>query len=63
MNVTGISRTAAGLSVLKSAIRQPELALELLSRTVAAMPKPELPAQTVEAPASSGKGTIIDMQA
>lgn len=61
MNITGISRTAAGLSVLKSAIRQPELAIELLSRTVDTMP--ELPAQTVEAPASSGKGTIIDMQA
>lgn len=63
MNVTGTPQAAAGLSVLKMAIRQPELALELLTQTMDTMTGPELQAQTVEVPASSMQGTIIDIQA
>ncbi len=63
MDVAGTPQTAAELSVLNAAIRQPELALELLARTVDTMTGPELQAQTVEATASSMQGTIIDIQA
>lgn len=71
MNVLETTQAAVGIAVLKSAIRQPELALELLTRTLDAMAaSAALPAQgvqaaqpSVEAPASSLQGTNIDIQA
>ncbi len=63
MNVTNIPQTAAGLSLLKAANRQPELALELLTRTMNGMAGPELQVPKVEPPASIMQATVIDLQA
>lgn len=63
MDATGTVKEAAGMAILKSANKQPELALELLMRTVDALAAQEMQAPAVEVPATSMQGTIIDIQA
>lgn len=64
MDVTGSAQAAAGLAILKSAIKQPELALDLLTRTLASMATPARPVAKAEVPANPAlQGTMIDIQA
>lgn len=48
MNITGPLPNTAALSILKSAIKQPELALELLARTIDSMSAQTPSAQKVQ---------------
>lgn len=71
MNVLETTQAAVEIAVLKAINKQPELALELLTRTLDAMAaNAELPTQTVQAvqapvevPATPLQGTNIDIQA
>ncbi len=67
MSVSGVASDAranvAG-SILKSAIKQPELALDLIEKTVASLPAGtavSIPAERVPGPADTG--VIIDITA
>ena len=64
MDATATIKEAAGMAILKSANKQPELALELLTRTVDALAAgQQLSTPAVEVPATPMQGTIIDIQA
>jgi hypothetical protein len=68
MQIAGSSTSAfpAGLSILKSASQQPELAGDLIAKTVEAMVQTQTaqsPAQAIDISKITGTGKIIDITA
>jgi hypothetical protein len=63
MDATATIKEAAGMTILKVANKQPELALELLTKTVDALAAgQQLATPAAEVPATDQQGTIIDIQ-
>ena len=64
MDVAGISEEAAGIALLKAANKQPELALDLLNKTLENIPGAAPQAsQAAEVPRSAEQGANIDILA
>jgi len=61
---TGSIQVSVGQSVLKSAIKQPELAAELISKSLPlpAASQAQQPARTVDMPDGDEKGGRIDIR-